>query len=66
MFDPSHPEWRGFVEKIEARIHELQVELENPLDLDTTNRARGAIGELRRIVSSAARIDVVSPPNYTA
>jgi len=66
MFDPSHPEWRAFAERIEKRIKELQVELESPLDLDTTNRARGAIGELRRIVSEATRTEPTSSPNYTA
>ena len=66
MFDTTHPAWREFVEQIEDRIKELQVEMEAPLDLEQTNRVRGAIGELRRIVSSAAQVDLPAPPNYTA
>lgn len=65
MFDPQHPEWPKFIAKVNLRISELQAELESPLDLDQTNRARGAIGELRRLVSDAVPIPTSETPRYS-
>ncbi len=50
---PGNPELADIVARVRERIVELQRELEQPLDLDTTNRARGAIAELRRFVADA-------------
>lgn len=66
MFDPRHPEWPEFAARIHARITELQVGLEQPVDLDETNRLRGAIGELRRLVLEEVQIPLSETPRYSS
>jgi hypothetical protein len=65
MFDASHPEWPEFAAKVNMRITELQAALESPVDLHETNRLRGAIGELRRLVSDAVPITTPETPRYS-
>ncbi len=58
---PGNPEHAEFIRRVRERIEELKDQLAGPLDLDETNRVRGAIGELQRIVTDAEPNKAIAP-----
>ena len=66
-WDKQSVVWTKIYTHCQERLVVLQKRLEGPLDLESTNRARGAISEIRAIIAlneDSARIEPEPPTGF--